>query len=278
MAPATPEPTPVQPEPAVPETPEVEEPKVEEAKEESPLKGMSEEEFIAYIGEKAKADMETTGILASVTIAQAILESGWGQSELALNANNLFGMKASLSGNTWASDWKGNKYSKETKEEYTVGEITPVTADFRAYDSIDESIKDHSDYLRGAKNGSVLRYEGLVGITDYKAAIQLIKDGGYATDSKYVDKVCNIIETYKLTEFDGVKDDDEETPEVPETPEVEEPKVETPEFEEPENSANDEITDDEINDAEEKLNGFAAFINALLKIINVILSVFKSKK
>ena len=47
--------------------------------------------------------MKKTGVLASVTIAQAILESGWGQSELSLKANNLFGMKTNLSGNTWAS-------------------------------------------------------------------------------------------------------------------------------------------------------------------------------
>lgn len=181
----------------------------------SPLKGLSNDEFIKYIGVRAKADMDKTGVLASVTIAQAILESSWGQSELSLYANNLFGMKTSLSGNTWDSEWTGEKYTKETKEEYEQGVITTVTADFRAYKTVEASIKDHSDYLLGAKNGSKLRYDGLKGEKDYKKAIQIIKDGGYATDSTYVDKICGIIEKYNLNEYDGKDCID---PEIPVTP------------------------------------------------------------
>ena len=67
------------------------------------LAAMSREEFVEYIGGMAAADMQTSGILASVTAAQSILESGYGKSELALQALNLGGMKAELSGNTWAS-------------------------------------------------------------------------------------------------------------------------------------------------------------------------------
>lgn len=207
-----------------------EEPKQEQEKESitptiiSPLKGLSNEEFIEYVGARAKADMDKTGVLASVTIAQAILESSWGQSELSLYANNLFGMKTSLSGNTWDSEWTGEKYSKETKEEYEPGVITTITADFRAYKTVEASIKDHSDYLLGAKKGSELRYKGLKDEMDYKKAIQIIKDGGYATDSSYVDKICGIIEKYNLDEYDKkeeviipdvtVKPDDNEFEEV----------------------------------------------------------------
>lgn len=61
---------------------------------------MTEKEFVSYIGALAAEDMKKTGILASITAAQAILESGYGSSELARNANNLFEMKANLSGNT----------------------------------------------------------------------------------------------------------------------------------------------------------------------------------
>ena len=70
--------------------------------------------FIDLISPLAIEDMRTSGILASVTIAQAILESGWGTSELAVNANNFFGMKKSLSGNTWPnSTWDGKSiYTK----------------------------------------------------------------------------------------------------------------------------------------------------------------------
>ena len=172
----------------------------------SPVKGLSHEAFIEYIGSLAKADMKKTGVLASVTIAQAILESAWGQSELSLKANNLFGMKASLSGNTWDSDWDGQIYAKRSNEEDEDGNVTSVLSDFRAYDTVEASIKDHSDYLTGAKNGSSLRYDGLKNEKDYRKAIQIIKDGGYATDSKYVDKVCNIIKENNLDVFDSEYD------------------------------------------------------------------------
>ena len=159
-----------------------------------------QEKFIAKIGPMAKADMAKTGICAAITIAQAILESGWGKSELAKNANNLFGMKKSLSGNTWSgSAWDGKSvYSKQTKEVYASGPAT-VQADFRAYKDWQASVNDHSAYLAGAKNGSALRYKGLVGCTDYKKAAQIIKAGGYATAPDYVDKLCRLVEQYGLT-------------------------------------------------------------------------------
>ena len=161
-----------------------------------------QEKFIAKIGPMAKVDMAKNGILACITIAQAILESGWGKSELAVNANNLFGMKKSLSGNTWrGSSWDGKSvYSKQTKEVYASGPAT-VQADFRAYGSWEASVNDHSAYLIGAKNGSAYRYKGLVGCTDYRKAAQIIKSGGYATAPDYVDKLCKLIEQYGLTKY-----------------------------------------------------------------------------
>ncbi|MGL5436844.1 MAG: glucosaminidase domain-containing protein, partial [Lachnospiraceae bacterium] len=133
------------------------------------------------------------------------LESAYGESELAVNACNLFGMKTTLSGNTWASEWDGSVYTKETQEQDTSGNEYTVTADFRKYTSWAASIKDHSDYLNGATNGSSLRYAGLSGCTDYLMAAQLIKDGGYATDTAYVDKLCAVIEANNLTQYDGGK-------------------------------------------------------------------------
>lgn len=172
----------------------------------SPLKGITSEAFIAYVGQLAKKDMETSGVLASVTIAQAILESAWGQSELSIKANNLFGMKASLSGNTWKSDWSGVIYAKVSPEDDGNGNITQVRSDFRLYATPEQSIIDHSNYLCGAKNGSKLRYEGLSGEKDPRKAVQIIKDGGYATDSKYVDRLCDIIERYHLDAYDDCKE------------------------------------------------------------------------
>lgn len=78
-------------------------------------------------------------------------------------------------------------------------------ADFRKYSCIEDSIADHSAYLLGAKNGSKARYDGLKGCTDYKKAVQIIRDGGYATSLTYVEKLISIIEKCKLTDYD-VKD------------------------------------------------------------------------
>ena len=174
----------------------------------SALKNLSEADAIKKIGALFTADQKKTGILASVSLAQFILESGYGKSELAQNANNVFGMKCSLSGNTWAGCvWDGTrKYTKQTKEQNADGSYVTITADFRKYPCVEDSIADHSAYLLGAKNGSRLRYDGLKGCTDYKKAVQIIKDGGYATSLTYVEKLCSIIERWNLTQYDVKKE------------------------------------------------------------------------
>lgn len=166
------------------------------------LKNMSESDIVAKVGPLFTADQKKTGVLASVSMAQFILESAYGKSELAQNANNCFGMKSRLSGNTWSgSTWDGSSYLKKTQE-YTNGQYITVTASFRKYPCVEDSIADHSAYLLGAMNGSKKRYDGLKGMTNYRAAIQLIKDGGYATSPTYVDNLCNVIEKWNLTKYD----------------------------------------------------------------------------
>ena len=169
----------------------------------SAFKNLSEADVIAKVGPLFTADQKKSGILASVSLAQFILESGYGKSELAQNANNCFGMKKSLSGNTWSgSVWDGKSiYTKKTQEEEN-GQMITITADFRKYAKVEDSIADHSAYLLGAKNGSALRYDGLKGCADYKKAVQIIKDGGYATSSSYVNNLCSIIERWNLTQYD----------------------------------------------------------------------------
>ena len=168
------------------------------------LAGVSEGDAIKKVGPLCTSDMRKTGILASVSLAQFILESGYGKSELAQNANNVFGMKKSLSGNSWSgSSWDGKSiYTKKTKEQNPDGSYVTITADFRKYPCIEDSIADHSAYLLGAKSGSGLRYAGLKGCKDYKKAVQIIKDGGYATSLTYVEKLCSIIERWNLTQYD----------------------------------------------------------------------------
>ena len=147
--------------------------------------------FIKRVGALAAADMRASGVLASLTIAQAILESGWGKSGLTVKANALFGIKAGRS-------WKGKVYSAKTQECYDGVTFTTVTALFRAYDSWAESVADHSALLTGAA-----RYKAVIGERDYKTACRAIKAAGYATDPKYPDKLIQIIESYGLTAYDG---------------------------------------------------------------------------
>ena len=168
------------------------------------FQGLTEEQVLAKVGPLFTADQRRSGILASVSMAQFILESGYGKSELALGANNCFGMKKSLSGNTWSgSVWDGvSIYKKKTQEQKADGSYVTVTAEFRKYPNVDDSIADHSAYLLGAKNGEKFRYDGLKGCSDYKKAVQIIKDGGYATSLTYVEKLYSIIEKWKLTQYD----------------------------------------------------------------------------
>lgn len=156
---------------------------------------MKNTDFIAMIGDIARKDMVKTGVLASLTIAQAILESGWGRSDLAVTGNNLFGMKAT-------SAWTGKTYTTETNECYDGVNMERVEAVFRAYDSWEESIADHSALF------SASRYKKVVGETDYKVACVEVKNAGYATDPSYPTKLISIIEQYNLHEYDVVADDE----------------------------------------------------------------------
>ena len=150
-----------------------------------------QKKFIERVGALATADMQKSGVLASLTIAQAILESGWGKSGLTVKGNALFGIKAGTS-------WTGAVYSGKTQECYDGVTFTTVTGLFRAYGSWAESVADHSDLL--SRNA---RYKAVIGERDYKAACRAIAAAGYATDPKYADKLVQIIETYALTAYDG---------------------------------------------------------------------------
>ena len=160
---------------------------------------MEQRKFLAMVGPLAQADMQKSGILASLTIAQAILESGWGTSELATKANALFGIKAD-------ARWSGRAYSKDTKECYDGVTYTTITALFRAYDSWAESVADHSAFLLANK-----RYAAVVGERDYKVACKAIKAAGYATDPGYPQKLIGLIEKYGLTVYDGKAEQEDKT-------------------------------------------------------------------
>jgi len=141
--------------------------------------------FIDRVGKAAQGD---STILPSLTLAQAILESGWGRSELAQKANAIFGIKA-------GSAWKGPRMEKKTTE-YIDGEQIEITAPFRAYGSWEESIADHAALLRGS------RYKAVQGERDYKKACRAVHAAGYATGPDYADKLIRLVEQYQLTAWD----------------------------------------------------------------------------
>lgn len=152
------------------------------------------QQFIAKIAPLAMADMRKTGILASLTIAQACLESANGNSGLTLKANNLFGIKGT---------YKGQKEVMPTTEYYN-GKKCTVQAAFRKYPNWEESIADHSGlFLR------LDRYKNLRGCKDYKLACKYVREDGYATDPHYTVLLLKIIEDNKLYEYDTVKEDKE---------------------------------------------------------------------
>lgn len=146
--------------------------------------------FIEIVGNLARADQHADRILPSVTVAQAILESGWGNSTLTKKANALFGIKA-------GKEWTGRVYSCRTQECYDGVHFTEETAVFRAYDSWAESIADHGVFLCGLS-----RYRSIVGEKNYRMACVGLKAAGYATDPAYDAKLIRLIEAYELTRFD----------------------------------------------------------------------------
>lgn len=155
----------------------------------------SRKEFIEKVAPLVQKD--TSGILHSLTIAQAILESGNGNSTLTREGNALFGIKPNAS-------WRGKVWTGKTIEYYDGKTATNVVCGFRAYDSWEESILDHSKLLT-----SLSRYAKVVGEMDYKKVCKAIHAAGYATDPQYADKLINLIESNNLTQYDKppVQDD-----------------------------------------------------------------------
>lgn len=148
--------------------------------------------FIAKLAAIARKEYLTRDkwVLPSVCIAQAALETGWGTSRLMTKANAFFGIKA-------GSSWKGKVYSSKTNECYDGKTYTQITAAFRAYDSLEESVADYYNLICGSS-----RYAGAVNNGNAESAITAIKNGGYATSPTYIKNVMNIINSYNLTQYD----------------------------------------------------------------------------
>ncbi len=159
------------------------------------------ETFEEFVGKIAGKDWrERRIVLPSIVVAQAMKESARGTSELAREANALFGIKK--------NGWTGKTYRKSATEQRKDGSFTTLEhVEWRAYDSFEESILDHNDYIatRSTDGGKTLRFGPVIGCTNYILAAQYLQECGYATAKDYAESLINdYIEKHNLTRFDDV--------------------------------------------------------------------------
>ncbi len=155
-----------------------------------PLNKKQKQAFIRKVAKSVQKHAPEYDILVcSPVIAQAILESGWGESKLASKYHNYFGLKC-------GTLWEGESVNLETREEYSPGTETVITDNFRVYTSFDEGIKGYFDFIQ------LDRYHNLRGITDPEEYCRTVKEDGYATDSQYVQSLMALIEEWGLTAYD----------------------------------------------------------------------------
>lgn len=145
------------------------------------------QEYIEMYRELAVMEMQRTGVPASITLAQACLESANGNSELSRKSNNHFGIKCKTT-------WTGKRAYHDDDERNEC---------FRKYNSVEESFIDHSNFL-----SANTRYAGLfkLKITDYKGWAHGLKRAGYATNPRYAEELIRIVEENKLYLYDQVTD------------------------------------------------------------------------
>lgn len=152
--------------------------------------------FIDKVKDGAIAGWHEGKILPSVTIAQACLESGWGTSDLAKNACNLFGIKAK-------EDWTGESYTVKTAEYDKNNNKYFINAPFRKYRNWQCSLVDHARFFH-APAWREDNYKAVIGETDYKKACKALQSAGYATSQKYASQLIGLIEMYHLDKYDEV--------------------------------------------------------------------------
>ena len=149
----------------------------------------SQQAFIQSVAPGAIQGWNEYKVLPSITVAQAIVESGWGRSALSTQAHNLFGIKGS---------YNGNSVVMRTREVYN-GRSVYVNANFRAYANNSESVTDHGRFLNVNS-----RYSNLLGDTNYASVATKLRQDGYATDPSYANTLIRFVQTYNLNQLDAV--------------------------------------------------------------------------
>ena len=143
------------------------------------------------VAPEAQAMQKKYNVPASITIAQAILESDWGSSKLAAKYHNLFGIKGT-----------GENSQVLTTKEYVNGKWITTKGRFKVYSSWSESIKDHTKLMINGTDYNSQNYQAVTQASDYKEAAKALQEAHYATDPDYAQKLISAIQTYKLYNYD----------------------------------------------------------------------------
>jgi LysM repeat protein len=150
-------------------------------------------EYIKKYKDAAIDEMGRSGVPASITLAQGIVESNAGQSTLAMEANNHFGIKC-------GTNWDGKSYYTEDDDRDNNNNI--IKSCFRKYKSVDRSFKDHSDFLTDPKKFNRYGFLFQLNQQDYRSWCYGLQSAGYATAETYAQTLISVIETYRLFEYD----------------------------------------------------------------------------
>lgn len=150
-------------------------------------------DYVTKYNRAAVLSMDRIGVPASIVLAQGVLESAAGTSDLASTANNHFGIKC-------GGNWTGKTYKKKDDDRDADGNI--IESCFRSYGSVEESFVDHGQFLRDPRKST--RYGFLFNLdrTDYKGWARGLQSAGYATSPDYADRLIDLIERYKLYQYD----------------------------------------------------------------------------
>ncbi|MBD5069739.1 glycoside hydrolase family 73 protein [Ligilactobacillus apodemi] len=149
----------------------------------------TKQSFIKKLVPVAQAEQRQYGVFTSITLAQAALESDWGQSELSAKYNNLFGIKSSTG-------------SLMTTQEYVNGEWVTIKDTFAVYNSWDDSVKAHTQLFVNGTAWNSDHYGSVLRATSYEQAAQALQQQGYATDPDYAQKLISLIKEYNLHQYD----------------------------------------------------------------------------
>ena len=152
----------------------------------------SKERFIKVVAPIAQRADKPYGLFPSVTIAQACLESNFGQSELSKKYYNLFGVKGT----------DPNTSRELTTSEFVNDHWETVTGRFQVYNSYEESIQAHTRLFVNGTSWNKDQYQHVLAAKDYASQAQALETDGYATDPGYTKKLIDLIKEFNLTQYD----------------------------------------------------------------------------